>query len=264
MKIVKGTNIVLTGGGSGIGRSICLQLVKKGANVAILDLNLSAMEETKKLAEEYNSAISIHQINISDKNAVDNLVSELLKKYNHIDCIINNAGIIQPFIPIKDLHFSTIENIVNVNFYGTLYLTKALLAHLISRPEAHIVNISSMGGFIPFPGQTLYSATKAAVKILTEGLYAELMDTSVKVTLVMPGAVNTNITKNSGVEIKASVTSDYGNFLSADTAAEIIINAIEKDKARVLVGKDANFLDIFYRFFPTKAIRFIANKMKNM
>ncbi|WP_252629481.1 SDR family oxidoreductase, partial [Enterobacter sp. JH539] len=90
---------------------------------------------------------------------------------------INNAGIIQPFVKIDQLGYEVVERVFNVNFYGTLYMTKTFLPHLLTRPEAHIVNVSSMGGFLPVPGQTIYGASKAAVKLFTEGLHSELADT---------------------------------------------------------------------------------------
>lgn len=153
---------------------------------------------------------------------------------------------------------------MNVNFFGTLHLTKAFLPLFLQRPEAHITNISSMGGFLPVPGQTLYGAAKAAVKLLTEGLYAELVDTNVKVTVVFPGAIATNITENSGLgKPKASGNSKL-KPLPADKAAEIILEGIEKNRFRVMVGKDARFLDLFYRFNPKSATHFIQRKMKEL
>ena len=148
-------------------------------------------------------------------------------------------------------------------------MTKACLPHLKERPEAHITNISSMGGFIPFPGQTVYSASKAAVKTFTEGLYAELKDSNIGVSIVHPGAINTNIMSNSGIQTKeeeAAQKDDKASkmALDADKAAAIIIKGIEKNKLRVLVGKDATFLDKFYRMNPATAIRFIVRKMNKM
>lgn len=147
-------------------------------------------------------------------------------------------------------------------------MVKAFLPELIKRPEAHIANVSSMGGFIPFPGQTFYGASKAAVKILTEGLYAELKDTNVGTTVIHPGAINTNIMSNSGVESKASDESSSKDAskmtLPADKAATIMLDAIEKNKFRVTVGKDAGFLDKFYRLSPRWAIDFIVKKMGGM
>ncbi len=115
--------------------------------------------------------------------------------YGYVDGIINNAGIIQPFVRVNDLSYDAIESVINVNFYGTLYMVKTFLPHLLRRPEAHIVNISSMGGFLPVPGQTIYGAQKLPW-FQTEGLHSELKDTNVRVTVVFLGAINTNITMN--------------------------------------------------------------------
>jgi short-subunit dehydrogenase len=155
---------------------------------------------------------------------------------------------------------------MNVNFYGTLYMTKTFLPHLLTRPEAHIVNISSMGGFLPVPGQTIYGASKAAVKLLTEGLNSELSNTNVKVTVVFPGGVNTNITKNSGLNLpqQSGTEAKSMKILSPEKAAQIIIDGMENNQYRVLVGKDASLMDFFYRVNPKKAAGLIAKKMKGL
>jgi short-subunit dehydrogenase len=258
--------IVVTGGGSGMGRELTLQLLKKGAKVATADINEAGLEETKSLAADLAGNLSTHVLNITDKEKVAAFPEEVIRIHGAVDGIINNAGIIQPFIDVKDLDYERIERIMNINFYGTLYMTKAFLPHLLERSEAHIANVSSMGGFIPFPGQTFYGASKAAVKILTEGLYAELKDTHVGVTVIHPGAVNTNITKNSGVEMRSdsSASDAQSKTLPADKAAEIMIEAIEKNKYRVMVGKDAKFLDLFYRFSPKRAVKFIVKQMGSL
>ena len=255
--------IVVTGGGSGMGRELVLLLLKKGAKVATCDINEAGMAETKSLAGDLGIHLSTHILNIADREKVAAFPDEVIAAHGRVDGIINNAGIIQPFIDVKDLDYERIERIININFYGTLYMVKAFLPHLLARPEAHIANVSSMGGFIPFPGQTFYGASKAAVKLLTEGLFAELKDTNVGVTVIHPGAVNTNITKNSGVEMRGDASQEEaaGRTLLADKAAEIMVNGIEKKKYRVMVGKDARFLDLFYRFSPERAVRFIVKQM---
>ncbi len=261
---ISGKVWIVTGGANGIGRELSLQLLKKGAKVAVIDLSATALEETQKLASA-GANLSIHQIDISDKNAVENLPQQIIAHHGTVDGIINNAGIIQPFIPVNDLSYDRIQKIMGVNFYGTLYMIKSFLPILLNRPEAHIVNVSSMGGFIPFPKQTFYSASKAGVKTLTEGLYAELLNTSVKVTLILPGAINTNITQNSGVEMNISKAEQSKmKMLNADKAAEQIIKAVEKDKFSALVGSDAKFLDLIYRINPGWAVRFIAKKMSHL
>jgi NAD(P)-dependent dehydrogenase (short-subunit alcohol dehydrogenase family) len=196
---VQGKVFVVTGGGNGIGRELTLMLLKKGAIVAAIDLSENALQEISKLAGQHSKNLSTHILNISNKQEVDLLPESIILKHGQIDGIINNAGIIQPFVRIHQLNFDAIERVMNVNFYGTLYMVKAFLPYLMKRPEAHIANISSMGGFLPVPGQSIYGASKAAVKLLTEALYAELLNTKVRVSIVFPGAIGTNITINAGL-----------------------------------------------------------------
>jgi short-subunit dehydrogenase len=145
-------------------------------------------------------------------------------------------------------------------------MTKAFLPHLLTRPEAHITNISSMGGFLPVPGQTIYGASKAAVKLLTEGLNSELLNTNVRVTVVFPGATATKIAANSGLGNSLQMESENRSIkmLSADKAAQIIIDGIERNRYRILVGSDAKFMDFLYRLSPGRAAKFIYNQMKTL
>ena len=142
-------------------------------------------------------------------------------------------------------------------------MTRAFLPFLLKRPEAHIVNTSSMGGFLPVPGQTVYGASKAAVKLLTEGLHSELLATQVHVTVVFPGAIATNITVNSGVTLQVpSAAESKIKMTSASNAAAMIIDGMEKNKYRVLVGSDAKMMDFLYRLMPERAARMIYTQMK--
>jgi short-subunit dehydrogenase len=268
---INNKTIIVTGAGSGIGRELTLLLLKKQANVAGIDINPNALNETLKLAGVSDDRFKGFPIDITDKAKVDALPNEVINHFGSVDGIINNAGIIQKFITVNDLSIEDINRVMNVNFYGTVYLTKALLPLFLERPEAHIVNISSMGGFISFPKQTIYGAAKAAVKIFSEGLYAELKETNVRVTVVHPGAIATNITENSGLGKPKVDMSDPKNAnaaskmaLSPAQAAEIIIRAMEKNKFRVTVGKDATMLDILYRISPQMATNFIGRMMKKV
>lgn len=257
--------IVVTGGGSGIGRALVLRLLAMGARVAAVDLNENTLNETVSLAGAHQDKLSIHVMNITDRAAVAALPSQVIAQHGAVDGLINNAGIIQPFVRVKDLGFDAIERVLQVNLYGVIYMVKAFLPHLIERPAAHIVNISSMGGFFPVPGQTLYGASKAAVKLLTEGLYAELIGTSVSVTVVFPGAVATNITKNSGMEMKAPSGDAAAQSMKTTTpeaAAEMIINGMERDAFQVFVGNDSKMMNILYRLNPKYATRMIQERMK--
>jgi short-subunit dehydrogenase len=263
---VQNKSIVVTGGGSGMGRALVLDLLSRGATVVAIDINGPTLQETVELAGNKKNSLSTFVVDITNKASVEELFSKVVAQHGFVDGIINNAGIIQPFIKVNELKYETIERVMNVNFYGTLYMVKTFLPHLLTRPEAHIVNISSMGGFLPVPGQTVYGASKAAVKLLTEGLYSELLNTHVKVTVVFPGAVNTNITKNSGLSVAPQSNAEARpvKILSSSKAAQIIIDGMENNRYRVLVGKDASFMDIFYRFNPARAARLITKKMKNI
>jgi len=260
--------IVVTGGGNGIGRELVLQLLSKGASVAAVDINEPALQETVELAGVNKRKLSTHVVNITDKEAVAALPEQVISRHGAVDGLINNAGIIQPFVRVKDLDYAAIERVMNINFYGTLYMTKAFLPHLLKRPEAHISNTSSMGGFLPVPGQTIYGATKAAVKLFTEGLHSELLNTNVRVTVVFPGAIGTNIAANSGVGL--SMSSESGRNqpsiqpLAPARAAQIIIDGIEKDRYSIFVGRDAAFMDLIYRLSPKRAANYIFRQMQSL
>ncbi len=257
--------IVVTGAGSGIGRALALALLSRGARVAAADLNETALEETAALAGLRRDQISAHVLNVADRPAVEALPAQVIAAHGAVDAIINNAGIIQPFVRFNDLPYDAIERVLNVNLYGVIYMTKAFLPHLLARPTAHVVNISSMGGFFPVPGQSLYGASKAGVKLLTEGLYAELLDTHVRVTIVFPGAIATNIAQSSGIAMPALADSEAAQKfrpLPAADAAETIIQAIERDAFQVYVGNDAKMMNLLYRLSPRRATRFMYNQMK--
>lgn len=248
-----------------MGREQVLLLLKKGARVAAVDLSEAALAETRKLAGENQSKLSTHLLNISDRQAVEALPEKILRAHGSIDGLINNAGIIQPFVRVNDLDYTAIDKVMQVNFYGLLYMTKSFLPHLLKRPEAHIVNISSMGGFLPVPGQTVYGASKAAVKLFTEGLRSELLDSRVKVSIVFPGAIGTHIAENSGVagslDMKNQNSSNI-RMLPPAKAAEIIISGMEIDRYRILVGSDAKLMDFLCRLAPKFAAEFIYKRMK--
>lgn len=252
---------MVTGGGSGMGRELVLLLLSKGAGIAAIDINQEGLQATAETANVQGEGLRLYPLDITDRDKVTTTVNQIIKDFGTVDGIINNAGIIQPFVKVNDLDMAAVERVMNVNFYGTLYLIKSLLPHFLQRPQAHIVNISSMGGFLPVPGQTVYGASKAAVKILTEGLYSELADTHVKVSVVFPGAVATNITANSGLGKKEGDVDASHQAMPASKAAEIIVKGMEKDKFRILVGKDAGFLDKLYRFNPRYATDFVRKKM---
>jgi short-subunit dehydrogenase len=263
---IKNKVFVVTGGGSGIGREMVLNLLKKGAKVAMVDIHEDAMKESRDLSGDLGKRTSLHVVNIADKVAVESLPDQVIAKHGQVDVVINNAGIIQPFVRVNDLSYDDIDRVMQVNFYGTLYMTKTFLPLLLKRPEAHIVNVASMGGFLPVPGQSIYGAAKAAVKLMTEALQGELADTSVNVTLAFPGAIDTNIMNNSGLEMPANAEEQSAQMKPkpADEAADEIIEAMEKNKVRLCVGKDSKTMHRLYRLSPKFATNLIAKNMKSL
>lgn len=264
---VSGKVIVVTGGGNGIGRQVVLELLRRGASVAAVDIRKESLDETASLAGA-GDALSTFVVDITDRSAVEALAEQVSETLGKVDGVVNVAGIIQPFVPLKDLDYDAIEKVVNVNLYGTIHIVKAFLPHLLARPEAHIANVSSMGGFLPVPGQTVYGASKAAVKLLTEGLYAELLDTQVGVSVVMPGAIRTEITANSGVDIPgggdASEQSSRFPTTSPEDAAAIIVDGIEKNRLYIPVGRDAHIMYRFNRLAPRRSTQLIQRQMRQL
>ena len=259
---IKGKNVIITGAASGVGKELTKQMLKKGCNVAAIDINSDNLDLLK---EELNSKrLRTYVVNIGSDKSIKEFREEYEKDYSDVDIIINNAGIIQPFVNVGDLDDDTINRVMNVNFFGPVNLIRYFMEDLTKdKSEQYIVNVSSMGGFFPFPGQTIYGASKAALKIFTEGLYAELMKTNVKVMIVLPGAMNTNITTNSNVEVKTSKEESNFKMLEANVAAYQIIDGIEKNKFKLFLGSDAKFLRFLYKINSKWAISYINKKMGN-
>ena len=258
--IIKGKNVIVTGGASGVGKELTKQMLERGCNVAALDIN---GENLEKLKEELNSQnLKTYVVDMGDVESIRNFREQYKKDYTDVDIIINNAGIIQPFVKVEELDDKTINKVMNVNFFGPVNLIRFFMDDLIKdQSEQYIVNVSSMGGFFPFPGQTIYGASKAALKIFTEGLYAELEKTNVRVMIVLPGAMNTNITTNSNVKIETSKEESNFKMLEPSVAASQIINGIEKNKFKLFLGSDAKFLKFLYKLNSKSAISFINKKM---
>ncbi|MGX5682300.1 SDR family NAD(P)-dependent oxidoreductase [Schumannella luteola] len=258
---------VVTGGGNGMGREVVLGLIARGARVAAVDLSEDGLAETVRLAAAPEGRLTTHALSVSDRAAVLALPDAVIAAHGQVDGVFNIAGIIQPFVKLVDLDFDVIERVINVNFWGTVTMTKAFLPHLLARPAAGILNVSSMGGFLPVPGQAAYGASKAAVKLFTEALFAETQGTSVAVTVVFPGGVGTNITQNSGVAMPAAAAAMAAKAPKTVTPADAgrqIIEGFERGDFRVLIGSDARFMDRYARLSPKRATLFIAKQMKQL
>lgn len=263
---ISGKVVVVTGGGNGIGQQVVLELLRRGARVAAVDIREESLSQTTELAEAGDRLVTF-VADITDRTATLALPGQVIAAYGVADGLINVAGIIQPFVKLNELGYEVIERVINVNLYGTIHMVKAFLPHLLLRPVAHIANVSSMGGFLPVPGQTIYGASKAAVKLMTEGLYAELLDTNVGVSVVFPGAVATEITSNSGVEIPGGIPNEEemrARTTSPEDAARIILDGIEDDDLQIFVGRDSRTMNLFNRISPRRSTHLIYKQMKDL
>jgi NAD(P)-dependent dehydrogenase (short-subunit alcohol dehydrogenase family) len=263
---VAGKTIVVIGGGNGIGRHVVLELLQRGARVAAADVRKESLDETVELAGA-GERLAIFEVDITDREQIDRFVEQVAVTFGDVDGLINVAGIIQPFVRLADLDDEAIERVIDVNLYGTLHTVRAFLPGLLERPVAHIANVSSMGAFLPVPGQTIYGASKAAVKLMTEGLYAELLDTNIGVSLILPGAVRTEITANSGVEFPGAANADKASKMpmtEVDDAARMIIDGIEADRFHVYVGRDSRVMNLLNRIAPRRSTHLIQRKMKDL
>jgi short-subunit dehydrogenase len=258
---IKEKVFVVTGAGNGVGQELVMQLLVRGARVACVDIDPRALEETVRLSGAYRDRLSVHAVDVTDREAVESLPEQVIAAHGAVDAVINNAGIIQPFGNVEETGYDAARKVMSVNFYGTLHMVMAFLPYLTARPTAHIINISSAGALSPMPGETLYGASKAAVKIMTEGLRYELQSTNVRVMVVFPGGINTDIIHNSGVPVGQSIDQlrDRLSFLllTPEKTAKIILRGIERNRSRLAPGIDASVADFFSRVSPRLAPRLI-------
>lgn len=262
---VRSKVFVVTGGGNGIGQEVVLALLAKGARVAALDLDTDGLAATARRAGAADR-LSTHVVDVTDRRAVEALPELVRAAHGQVDGLVNVAGIIQPFVKVAALSYEAMEKVMAVNFWGVVHTTTAFLPVLQARPQAALVNVSSMGALAPVPGQSVYCASKAAVKLFTEGLYAETQGTSVHVTVVFPGGVATDIARNSGVTVpgQAAAPESASAATSAPEAADRIVAGIEQAAFRVVIGKDARGLDKLSRLSPRRATELIAKKMADL
>jgi NAD(P)-dependent dehydrogenase (short-subunit alcohol dehydrogenase family) len=263
---IKDNVFVVTGGGNGIGREVVLGLLARGARVVAVDLSEAGLRETAERARA-GDRLTTRSVDLTDRAAVLALPAAVTAAHGQVDGLINVAGIVHSFKPISALGFEDIEKVMAVNFWGTVNATKAFLPLLEARPASSLVNVASMGSLVPFPGQGAYGASKAAVKLFTEGLIAEHQSGPLKVTIVFPGGIATNILGNSGVDARG-VAGDpeaaAASLTSPEEAARQIVDAVATGAPRVTIGKDARMLDRISRIMPARAIPLIAKKMREL
>jgi NADP-dependent 3-hydroxy acid dehydrogenase YdfG len=250
MKTLTDKVVVITGAGSGIGRALAVNLARRGALLALSDVNEAGLAETVALAARAGAPeVRSDRLDVADRDAMARYALDVVQQFGRVNVVVNNAGVSLTG-DFTDLEYADIDWIVGVNLWGVLHGTKEFLPHLIASGDGHVVNLSSLFGLISIPGQSIYNATKYAVRGMSEALREEMLVAGhpVGVTSVHPGGIKTDIVRNSKVSAKEDKEATSQLFddklakMTPEKAAEIIVNGILKNKARVLVGLDAHAL----------------------
>jgi NADP-dependent 3-hydroxy acid dehydrogenase YdfG len=191
--MIKDKVVIITGASSGIGYATALALAKAGAKIAAGARRIDRLEILQKEIQDGNSDILIEKLDVTKKENCNSFIDKVVKKWNHIDILINNAGIM-PLSFFKNLKINEWEQMIDVNLKGVLYCTAAAIPNMINNKSGHIINISSVAGRIVFPAGSVYCATKYAITAFSEGLRQELSQRyNIKVTCIEPGVVATEL-----------------------------------------------------------------------
>ena len=268
---------LISGAGSGIGRALSIELADAGCNLALVDWNKESLEETQPLLRKKNVAVSTHNLDISDKEKVQALPNEVIEFHKQIDLVFNNAGL-SIVGKVNEVDENDWNWGLDILLNSVIQMTTVFLPHLEKRPEAAIINTSSIFGLFSVPKQSIYSVGKFGVKAFTESLSLELemSESNVEAYCVFPGHIGTNI--YSSAKFKSFEKDDAGAAIfgaNADTkeqagiqfkqnapsspahAAKVILKNIRKKNKRILIGIDAHFYDLMSRLFPKSFLKII-------
>jgi len=265
MTAIRGAAAAVTGAASGNGRALAIELAARGCDLALADrdeagLQAVAAEIAKAHSRTPSQKVSVHRVDVGDAGQIAGFAQAAIAAHPSLNILVNNAGVAL-LGQFHEIDQAQMDWLMNINFWGVVHSTRAFLAHLATRREAHIVNLSSIFGIVAPPGQTAYAAAKFAVRGFSESLRHELQAAAspVRLSVVHPGGVLTNIVRNSraGVGVtdneRRAQTIERFDAIAKTTpkdAALRIIKGIEKNQPRILIGGDARFMDLLQRFRP--------------
>jgi NAD(P)-dependent dehydrogenase (short-subunit alcohol dehydrogenase family) len=268
----------ITGAGSGIGRELALELAHRQCHLALCcDRNVEGLQETADQARALGVKVTSQKLDVANRDAVYEWADQVAQDHGKVNLIFNNAGV-ELVSSVEGIKYEDFEWLMNINFWGVVYGTKAFLPHLKAAGEGHIVNVSSVFGLVSMPGHCAYNSAKFAIRGFTGCLREELdiLNCGVSATSVHPGGIKTRITKSGRIDSNIrSLGLDERYFFEkmeaafiteADKAARSIIRAVEKNKRRALIGPDAYAYDGLVRLLPSSyqpiAVGFVKRLMK--
>lgn len=273
MKNFKNKVAAITGAGSGMGQQLAVLLAKAGCHVSLSDVNEKGLAETVELVKPYNVRVTSKKVNVAKLEEVRTWAEETVQNHGSVNMIFNNAGVALGST-VEGSNYEDLEWIMGINYWGVVYGTKEFLPYLKKTGEGHIINTSSLFGLTAQPTQSAYNSTKFAVRGFTESLRQELdiENSGVSALSVHPGGIRTNIAndarmsdsiKSMGMNPEKSAKA-FNKLLRmpAEEAAQQILDAVLKNKRRLLIGKDAKTLDLIQRVLPTGYQRITAMATK--
>lgn len=275
MTAISGAAAAVTGAASGIGRALAIELATRGCDVAVADVDEAGLAS---LADEIRRAhqrkVSVHRLDVAQPAQIEEFAAAAVASHPGLNIVVNNAGVAL-FGQFHEIDQAQIDWLMNINFWGVVHGTRAFLPHLQRQREGHIVNLSSIFGIIAPAGQTAYAAAKFAVRGFSEALRHELLmnKSAVRLSVVHPGGVATSIASNARMGV--GVTDNLRRTEAIDRFAQMakttpqgaalrIIRGIEKNEPRILIGKDARFLDLLQRFKPATYWTTLARRAEKM
>ena len=260
---------MVTGAGSGIGRALARQLAQVGSALALADIDETGLQQTAASLSERGVQLSTHVMDVADEPAMQALAQEVAARHGRVTLLINNAGVALHW-RFEEISLDDLRWLMGINFWGVVHGVKYFLPLLKKEPRAHIVNISSVFGLVAPAGQGAYSASKFAVRGFTEALRHELHGTTVFVSCVHPGGIRTPIARRArlgantppGVRDEAVARFDRLTPTMPDGAAARILKGVERREPRILIGRDAQAIDVLQRLRPGTYWNALARRMQ--
>lgn len=227
MTDLKNMIVFISGASSGIGKACAEAFAKQGANLILCARNINKLNlVAETLQNEYETDITTYQLDVRKRKEVKELIAKLPPKWKNIDILVNNAGLAAGLEKVQDGDIDDWEQMIDTNIKGLLYLTRQIVPTMIERKVAgHIINIGSIAGNYAYPNGGVYCGTKAAVRLISDGLRMDLVDTPIRVTNIQPGLVETNfsVVRFHGDEAKAKDVYKGIKALTGTDIADIVV-----------------------------------------